>query len=335
VFYLDLTSEDGTQLERREFGMLNTQKKDLRFALCSCMDDARHEPEIWQDLVERRPDMIFFIGDSVYVDYKDKHVPKNNPFRLWKRFSEARRTLEIYYSKRLIPIFATWDDHDFGKDNSNSESYPHVKLSQKNFLSYFAQEESHCSTLERGPGVSSAFKAGKHLFLLMDDRSYRLDDGNEDRYAHWGQEQEEWALDVIGKHSGVTWLMNGSQIFPQMIYKESMSGGHRNQFIGFMKSIRHLNKKVIFASGDVHFSEISKIESEQLGYPTFEVTSSSMHSRCFPGLQHIALNRRRIVSTTKRNYILVDSSANDQHSIANVYSCSAGEKVNFSRQLKV
>ncbi|NJL25637.1 MAG: hypothetical protein HC902_11000 [Calothrix sp. SM1_5_4] len=162
---------DGVLKDEREFRMLDTKAERIRFAICSCMDDGRHSPEIWQDLVEHKPDFILFVGDCTYCDYGPGD--DMGPSRLWRRFSEARATLEIYFSRKLIPIFATWDDHDFGQNDSGRE-YPWVTESQVNFMRFFAMEPSHCAAIERGPGVSSAFILGRQQFVLMDDRSFRI-----------------------------------------------------------------------------------------------------------------------------------------------------------------
>lgn len=308
IYLLNVVNlETNELLDKREFKMLKRNRTSFRFAICSCMHDKNHEAAIWKDIVAKKPDVIFFVGDIVYADTGIKGAA--NPTHLWKRFSEARQTLDIYFSYRLIPILATWDDHDFGLNNSNSETYPYVKESQKNFLSFFAQEESHCRLLKRGPGVSSAFQWNTQLFLLLDDRSYRKPKNSENRYAHWGREQEEWMLGLIAKNNGPSWIMNGSQFFPKALFQESLSSQHPVQFKGFLSELKKLSSKVIFVSGDVHYSEVSRIEKKALGYETYEITSSSIHSIGMPGAPDIMPNPRRITGTGARNYIMVDAQA--------------------------
>lgn len=329
-------------VDTREFKMLDLTRQDLRFAVCTCMDDERHQPSIWKHLIRQQPNFIIFAGDSVYCD---RHEEKNgivDPAHLWRRFSEARSTLEIYFSKRLVPIFATWDDHDFGK-NDTGKWFPYIKESQENFLRFFAQEPSHCEYLERGPGVSSAFRFGSHLFLLLDDRSFRHKKGSRDRYAQWGQEQEKWALEQInrhssapsGEHSGTTWIVNGSQFFPVMFWKESVAGDHPEQMQGFLQELRRLSTKVVFVSGDVHFSEISEIEPDVLGYRTYEITSSAIHSQNYPGFPDVIPNRRRIASTGKNNYVLLEVGAEGKSSQIKATSISDRGETCFTKTLRL
>ncbi|MCO5142100.1 MAG: alkaline phosphatase D family protein [Oligoflexia bacterium] len=243
-----------------------------------------------------------------------------------------QETLEIYHLPRLIPIIAVWDDHDFGLNNSNSENYPYIKESQKNFLTYFPMNPKYCSYLQRGPGVSTCFSFREQQIVLLDDRSFRLPSGSKDPHAHWGASQEEWCIQKVREQRGTTWLMNGSQFFPHVMWKESVAGDHPEQLKGFVKNIQSTGRKVIFASGDVHYSEISRIEREILGFETYEITSSSIHSKSVPGFPHLVPNPRRVASVGKRNYILVDCNIGGNSNRFKVTSFSPG-RTNFQMQI--
>lgn len=299
---------NGTILDQREFKTLvPNPNRPLKFTICSCMNEFQHSAEIWRTMVAKEPDVIFFIGDSVYADIG---APRGgaDPAHLWHRFVEARRTLDIYYSKRLIPLLATWDDHDFGLNDAGLFNYRFVNESQQNFLNFFAQDPRYCRFMKKGPGISSSYLMAGQLFVLMDDRSFRLEKGSLSRWAHWGQPQEEWLLSQVGEHSGPTWLMNGSQIFPSLPFKESFSSDHPQQFEGMLKQLNIRSSKVIFVSGDVHYTEITQVNTKELGYQTYELTSSSIHSKnLIPGSPHVIPNPHRIAGNGARNYILVET----------------------------
>jgi alkaline phosphatase D len=324
----------GLILDERSFQTLDLAKPSLKVALCSCMDEALHEPAIWRDIVSKAPDLLFFLGDCVYADTGASPAGADAVY-LWKRFCESRLTLEIYYSKKLIPVIATWDDHDCGQDDANCRDYRYMKDSEKNFLQFFAQEASHCSLLEKGPGISNAFRYGDQLFLFLDGRSYRERAGSQARYAHWGQEQETWMMDLIAKNSGPTWFMTGSQMFPTPLWAESVSADYPVQFAAVLEQLKTVSSKVIFVSGDCHFSEISEIETEAVGYVTYELTSSSIHTAGTWGAPHSIPNKRRIMATGERNYILVDSSAKDFgcQAIATCYGIQG--QVHFSKNIEI
>lgn len=334
-YRLQLVTAAGHLADEREFRTLAPRTGGpLKFAICSCMDDSRHEPAIWQDLVRQRPDLVFFIGDSVYCDDGSQTGTWITPDTMYRRFCEARTTLEIFYVKRLIPILATWDDHDFAQDNTGAW-YPQVTEAQRNFQSFFAQSGA-TEGFRPGPGVAGRFDAAGQRFLLLDDRSERTRSGSGDRYGQWGRAQEEWLLDEVRTAPGPVWLMNGSQFFPQMMFKESVSADHPEQLAAVVDAVRERGAKVLFASGDVHYSELSELEPALLGYRSYEITSSAVHSFKLPGLPGIVKNPRRIASTGERNYVLVTGAPTDEGGLrARVESRSAGNRVNFTRVIEV
>jgi alkaline phosphatase D len=324
-FQLEVKNKSGKLLDRRIFQTLEN-RGELKFAICSCMHDAHHSADIWQDLAEKKPDVIFFIGDSTYCDNEVKSLNEIPPQTLWRRFSEARQTLEIYHLPRLIPIMAVWDDHDFGQNDTNSKDYPYGKESLKNFLTYFPMDPNFCEFLERGPGIASCLTLREQRILLLDDRSFRLPSGSKDPHAHWGKAQNSWLIRKVKEFRGASWLMNGSQFFPHVIWKESVAGDHQAQLDGLIKNLRNTGRKIVFASGDVHYSEVSRLEPEILGYETYEITSSSVHSTSFPGFPHIVPNSRRILGEGSRNYVLVKCSQDGDPMHYKVASLSPGKK---------
>lgn len=332
---LTITNKAGEALDQRTFSTFDPKDESFKFAICSCMDEAHHEAAIWNDLAAQRPDVIFFIGDSVYTDKEVQNFAEARPETLWRRFAESRMVLEIYHQPRLTPILAVWDDHDFGNNDTNAVEYPYLKETKKNFLAYFPQDPNYCRFLDGGPGISSSFTFGDHQVVLMDDRSYRLPSKHGSRYAHWGQQQEEWALEKVRRHRGTTWLMNGSQFFPSVVWKESVSRNHPEQLAGFVQGLAKTRGRVIFASGDVHYSEISRLEPELLGYETIEVTSSSIHSSSFPGFPGIVPNPRRVLSTGERNYVLVKGKKVDGRTLYKVQSRSAGTVIRFETKISL
>lgn len=108
-------------------------------------------------------------------------------------------------------------------------------------------------------------------------------------------------------HLGMRWVINGSQVYPQMPFKESFSGQDPVQFAEVCEALQKLRQKIVILTGDVHFSEISEIEPEAFGYKTYELTSSSIHSFKLPGASVFIPNSRRIESTGEHNYVLIES----------------------------
>lgn len=291
-------------VDLRIFKSLSSEIKTPKVAVLSCMDDQLHRADMWQSLQKSQPDLILFIGDSVYAD-SDSSGPAN-PFHLWRRFAAARFTLDIFKWRELIPIISIWDDHDFGADNAGI-NYPYIQESQNNFRAFYAQDYQTSANLISGPGISKAFKLGSSLFILLDGRSFRQKPDSNYQYAMLGKEQEHWLYQLIKTTATDSiFLINGSQWFSDTGVGESFNHDHHVNFLYLLNNLKSLGKKVVFISGDVHFSEILKVPENLLGYQTYEITSSAMHSLNMIGAPEYFGTKNRVHSTWKHNFKLIN-----------------------------
>lgn len=331
IFQLVLRNSNNEVIDRREFQTLS-ESSNPKFVFASCMDDGRHESAIWTDLLAQEPDAIFFIGDAVYAD-NGKKEGESTPDRLWRRYCESRRTLEIYYSKKLVPVIAMWDDHESGVGNPDVD-YPFLEAAQINFKKFFPQNTNYCRYFSQGPGMSAHFRWSGQEFLLLDDRSFRQKKTiNPDDY--WGQAQTQWMKSCLSANRGTNWIVNGVQFFPKIFWKESLSQNGPKSLKELTNFIRDTKSKVVFVSGDMHYSELTKIRSSVLGYTGYEITSSSMHTSCPWGAFHLVPNSGRMAATTRRNYVIVNTQQNGTELEVNLESRSKSNRVNFHYSFKI
>ena len=142
--YLFQVHSPGTEepLDERELRTLNLERHDLRFVFASCILDSYDQNDIWEQMVMLEPDVIFLIGDNVYADaHKDVEEPND----LWTRYFETRSRVNLFRNKRLIPVVATWDDHDYGMNNAGRD-YPHKDESLAVFKAFLLVIRARIST---------------------------------------------------------------------------------------------------------------------------------------------------------------------------------------------
>jgi alkaline phosphatase D len=305
-------SSTGKVLDMRELKALDTNKLNPHIAFISCMKDkyVDMQKQMWPLVAQEKPDLIFFTGDTSYTD-REQNSDKSKPSpteieRLWRRYGETRESLVFFYMKTLIPTIALWDDHDYGGNNSDG-TLPYKADSKAVFDSYFAQDPME--GLIRGPGVSSYFTAFGQNFFLLDGRYFRSPARiAEAQQTHFGKEQEEWFFSHIEKSTKPSWIISGDQFYGGYRNGDSFEGDHPEDMVRFINKLKLIPSPVVFVSGDIHYSEIMNIETSQLGYPTFELTSSGIH--CSSNVFWRAnKNPRRMVATAKRNFIVVQSQA--------------------------
>lgn len=334
--YLLIVSDvSGAEIDKRSFYALDRSGQDARFAIVSCINDQMTADEEWKALIADRPDLLFMIGDTTYADQLGGNRKVADPAQLWQRHVETRNTVPFYFSSLLIPTLATWDDHDFGANDAN-RTYPYAKESRDIFLSFFPQDPSVSSSLLVGPGVSSMFQAFGQNFFLLDDRTYRTEVGAQEP-SHWGLAQESWMTEIAKAHPVPSWFFNGSLFFGA--YKaggESVEGQHPESLKRLGKVLAELPQVCVLSSGDVHYSEIMKIEASWLGYSTLEVVSSSIQSIFFPDMDKYLDNPRRLDSMADHNYVLVESKATSLAELnISVSARGAGGKEFFSQQAQI
>ena len=321
-------ASSGEVVDLRSFKSLNLDKPQLKWVFGSCMYEGKHKKAIWDSLHAQQPEFIIFVGDSVYIDRKWGDSKEISEERLWGRHIQSRLILDIYYWPQLIPVLATWDDHDYGLNNSN-RSFSLKDQSREIFDIFFpCYEGAH---IERGPGVAKKLITQGQDFYLLDNRSFR----SEKRAAqeeYFGEQQLLWMEKTLDKEK-LNWLMQGSQWTTSYDRTENFQRTHKKAFLSTFQRLKDLQARFVLCSGDVHFSEVSNIPQSLLGYNTLELTSSSLHSRSVPGFNYIFKNKNRIVATPSKNYLLIESEDLGQGVLGSVSSYSTKQKLKFAVNL--
>lgn len=339
--YVLLTVGPNAELwDYRRFKTFDFKKKRPRFAVVSCMDDALDgvQKQIWTELLSQEPDFILMVGDNTYADWaKGKSRPVTAIEQIWERYAETRERLAIFRAEKLMPIVATWDDHDFGK-NDGDRTFAFKNESLSVFFAFFPQTRPGPG-FRRGPGVASWWSAFGVNFALLDDRSFRspnrLDIPDQ---THFGVDQEEWLRGGLKEAKGPVFLVSGDQFFGGYHGFESYEGSHPKSFKAQVDQWRASSRvPLVFVSGDRHLTEILKVPAEYLGYPTFEITSSGVHAKVFPEAFKKAPSPMQLAGMAgEYNYTLVEIMEARGHRLQlDVKSFGLGRKQLYQKTLMV
>lgn len=308
-------------VDKREFKTLDINKKEVKMAVASCSATYLYDVQrkIWPEILQHKPDVVLLIGDNLYVDRYINGRFISNKKDFWTRYVEMRKSLYIYKAKTLVPIFAIWDDHDYGI-NDGDFSFKWKKESKKVFHSFFAQKPMG-SIFQKGPGVSFVVQAFGQRLFFMDNRFFRTPNVNDKRNqfrlkkvkyeTHWGKAQEKWLLTRLQKSSTPSWLIDGGQFFGGYLPWESYEASHPNNFKNFfIPNIKKSKSALAFLSGDRHFFEFIKIPEKEIGFATYEITTSGVHTRLYPALWTKYVNKRQVFGKANfYNYAIIHSKA--------------------------
>jgi hypothetical protein len=326
-FQLIVKDKKNQVLDKRQFNTLDTSPRDARVALLSCMFDmSPMQKEMWQLVNASNPDLLLFMGDNIYADFL---ATAYGPELMWYRYIISRRTIPFYRQHKLIPTVATWDDHDYGKDNANGD-YEHKENSQATFDAFYAQTPVN-DKFSRGPGISSSFEAFGRKFILLDGRSYRRLNTPRYKKGYLGDEQMHWFREQAENFAGPAILLTGSQFFGGY---DRTNDCYENiapeEFDEFLKILASRSQPCLFGSGDVHFSEVMKLDRSFLGQTTYEITSSCLHSVPDPNPPK---NKRRIFGAKQENFVVLDIGADAERQ--SVQGLGRGRRRHFATSIDI
>lgn len=260
-------------LDQRFLKTVDLNKKDARIGLMSCMNDGKSAlKKMWPSAEAANLDYLFFVGDAVYGDFLFLRGPKY----LWSRFVNSRKKIPFYHWKHLKPVLGVWDDHDFGKNNAGGE-YKHKNYSYHIFKTFFAQDPDG-SGLKNGYANSFLFQAFEQNFAFYDNRYYRNLPNPDSSKGFLGLDQINWMSSAVAKYTKPTIVLSGSPMFGRFDKMSSYQSNAAEELEYFIKKVQSWNTPTLFVGGDLHYSEVSHIDRGLLGYNSYELISSCMHS---------------------------------------------------------
>jgi alkaline phosphatase D len=268
-----------------------SESKIMTIAFGSCAEQDKPQP-VLERIVEKKPDLFIYLGDNIYADTYSMDTLK-------KKYDILAVKPEFQKLKAVVPIIATWDDHDFGW-NDSGRHYPFKKESKQIFLDFFGVPDPQILTHE-GIYYSKIMDQpnGKKLQIVMlDMRTFRdkLISYNGNRkgvpgynyeldYSPYttgdstmlGEEQWKWLESTLSEPADLRIIGSSTQFGITHNGYEAWANFPHEQ-----KRMTELIKKTkangaLFISGDVHYAELSQLNEEGL-YPLYDVTASGITS---------------------------------------------------------
>jgi alkaline phosphatase D len=258
-------------------------------AFTSCADQAKPMP--LYDVVRRmRPDGLFMLGDNVYgmANRGDPALPG-----LRAAYARMAQAPEFQAVVREIPTLATWDDHDYGRNDGGKE-FAGKAQAQRLFNGFWNVPPG--DRLRREPGVHRGVTLGparaRTQVLLLDTRTFRdppylppPDARGRLAYAPHapgstadilGPAQWEWLETELKKPADIRILCSSIQVLAE---------GHGLERWGNFPAVRERlfnliaktgAKGVVIVSGDRHHGAIHSWTAG-VPYPLFDMTASSVN----------------------------------------------------------
>jgi len=151
--------------------------------------------QVFDAIAGKQPDFMLWLGDNVYYREADWHSVS----AMYARYSHTRQLPELQRLLSGTHHYATWDDHDYGPNDSDS-SY-HLRDQALKIFGDFWPNPEFSST---AGGVAHYFEWHDAAFFMLDNRYFRQANGRvTGERTVLGRQQIEWLLDAL-KASGAS-----------------------------------------------------------------------------------------------------------------------------------
>ena len=254
-----------------------------KIAFGSCAMQFLPQP-IWESIARQSPDLFLFLGDNIYGDYdgKQAYTPTADTLRRdWQRLADEPHFQAF---RKQVPIMATWDNHDYGKHDGGVE-FELKQVSQQIFLDFF--DEPADSEQRLSPGIYDAKvigPVGKRVQVILLDTRYfkgpfikdtrskeeKAAAGNVGSMANYirntdpevtllGEAQWDWLERQLKQSAEIRLLVSSTQVVSDQKAMDEWGNYplERKRLLDLLG--QSTTGETIILSGNVHFTEISKI----------------------------------------------------------------------------
>jgi alkaline phosphatase D len=303
----------------------------MRIAIGSCNfineeRDDRPQPYgatygIFQEILSKEPDAMLWLGDNTYLRTTDFTTETG----IRHRYKHTRSTKEMQPLLASVHHYATWDDHDYGPNDSD-RSYALKHLTEKAFNDYWGNSNTNVAG---NGGITSHFALNDVEIFMLDDRYHRAPNAATDPNKEYlGAQQLNWLIDALTSSTApFKIVMVGGQVISDAAVFENYAtfSGERNALLTRIATERI--EGVVFMSGDRHHTEISRLERPG-AYPLVDITCSPLtagtHSPRDEG------NSLQVIGKTfyERNFGIIDITGprTDRKMLLTIYD-NTGTKV--------
>lgn len=243
----------------------------------SCVSSTEYD-EIWRQIQGQGVEAFCLLGDSPYIDKTELEANRRARRIFWSRLPSLAALA------KEIPFWVTWDDHDFGKNDSDG-----LIADKENIRQAFLEYTALGNYGEHDEGIYTSFRRGPVEVWMVDDRWFSQTApswADPNQKTCLGDAQWKWLQESLKASTapfkllccGMVWYPKGNS---EKDHWETYAA-EREAIFAFIKE--NQIPGVMILSGDIHVSRHHDYGTERLGYPLHECVISPMHASVIPQL---------------------------------------------------
>jgi alkaline phosphatase D len=198
----------------------------------------------WQTIESKQPDLLLLLGDNVYMRQRGARWQLDHlEGQYQKQFAEP------HFASLLsqTPFMATWDDHDFGPNDSRGDTNrdrPYRERSRDLFHRYMGN-----SINNNRPEIYCSHVINDVKIIMLDSRYYKTNLFPQPNPTILGAQQEEWLWRELDHNHRFTVVGCGTCL---------EKGAERDKWSAYQAAYSRLMEKLrqvprlLFVAGDIH-----------------------------------------------------------------------------------
>jgi len=224
---------------------------------------------------EEKIDALVLLGDTPYIDTTDLDVQR-------KRYREFAAVPAFANLVAHTPVYSTWDDHDFGRNDTDG-NLP----GKENSRQAFCENRPNPSYGEHNQGIYTKFTVGPVEVFLLDTRWFaRTEISKNNVPTLLGAQQWEWLERSLNESTAPFKILACGMIFngSTRLGKTDHWGDYPTEYFRLLSILkRHVISGVTLVSGDIHWSRAIKHDTKsKIGYDLIEFITSPIHEKLIP-----------------------------------------------------
>lgn len=242
---------------------------------------------VWTRIVDEGCDSFVLLGDTPYIDSGDLGVARTKHRQFLQQPELARLVSRL-------PVWATWDDHDFGLNGDHGD-FPAKRNTRTAFVDYRANATfghspagEQLTTRDGGEGIYTSFRRGPLEVFLIDPRWFSKTEpswADPAKPTCIGAAQWEWLRDRLTRSTATFKALATGMIWDDKQNAESDDWGfyshERDAIFDFVAAERIPG--VFLIGGDIHVSRALNY-GPRVGYDLWQFIVSPLHDRTIPSL---------------------------------------------------
>lgn len=246
--------------------------QQVRLAFASCADEEEGTRRAWTRMRQEDPQTVVLLGDTPYIDTTDLAVQR-------MRYGQFAAVPEFAQLLKSRPLYGTWDDHDFGRNDTDGR-LTGKEFSRQAFIEYHAM-----SSYGNGEqGIYTRFRHGGVDVFLLDARTWAGTepspaDPNETTLL--GAAQWKWLQDELKASTAPFKILATGMIWngatrPNKTDHWMHYPHERAALFRFLKEAQITG--VVLVGGDIHRTRALRHSTKDVaGYDLLELITSPMH----------------------------------------------------------